>query len=528
MKKRKKLILNAIILTLTTMTLGFISMVFRVYLSNKIGAEGMGLFQIIMSINAMTCTLAISGVRVTVTRLVAEELGKGNAHKVDNIMKKGLIYCLFFSTLSGLLLYNCAEFISIAWVKDARAILPLKILSCSLPFVAVSACFAGYFYGTRKVVRSVIADILESLTMMAVIVFGLSFFLSEGLEYTCSLVVVGMSLGVMASTLFCYIMYLLEKKNTLKKSTSKITSSRDNMKLLKFTSIAFPIACSAYIQTSLKTVEDILIPNSLRKFGASTASSLSIFGIIKGMVLPVLSFPSMFFASFSTLIIPEIAEANALHKHKLVNYIISKVFKFTLLIAVFATGIFIIFSQELGLAIYKSEEVGIMMRLLAPLIPLMYLDRVVDGSLNALNKQMSTLKFNLIDMSTRILMILVLIPKMGVKGFIIVIFASTIINSSLSINKLLKVTGLEFKIFDWLLNPIFCISLSCFIVKYIFKFWGLSSLLVPMIITVTALYFVLLIIFRCIRKKDIMWFVDGFRQEVKIVNFDDIKVYKQF
>src|SRR5699024_12213992 len=88
------------------------------------------------------------------------------------------------------------------------------------------------------------------------------------------------------------------------------------------------------------------------------------------------------------------------------------------------------------------------------------LDRIVDGSLNALDKQMDTLKFNLIDMSIRIFLILYLIPKKGIEGFIIVLFAGTLLNSILSINKLLKVTKLEFLFIDWIIIPSICISLS--------------------------------------------------------------------
>ena len=107
--KRRNLLINVILLTASTMTLGFISMAFRVYLSNKIGAEGMGLFQLIMSINVVCQTLAISGIRVTMTRLVAEELGKGNNHLVKNIIIKGLFYTLFLSILTGILLFNLSE-----------------------------------------------------------------------------------------------------------------------------------------------------------------------------------------------------------------------------------------------------------------------------------------------------------------------------------------------------------------------------------------------------------------------------------
>ena len=92
--KKRNLLINIILLTASTMTLGFISMAFRIYLSNKIGAEGMGLFQLIMSINIVCQTLAISGIRVTMTRLVAEEIGKGNNHLLKNIVLKGILYVL--------------------------------------------------------------------------------------------------------------------------------------------------------------------------------------------------------------------------------------------------------------------------------------------------------------------------------------------------------------------------------------------------------------------------------------------------
>ncbi|MEF9992686.1 MAG: polysaccharide biosynthesis C-terminal domain-containing protein [Romboutsia sp.] len=520
--KRKKLILNALILTFATMSLGFISTGFRVYLSNKIGAEGMGLYQIVMSINFMASTFAISGIRVTTTRLVAEELGKGNTHNIAGIVRKGLLYSLLFSTITAIILYNYSEFIGTSLIKDTRSILPLKILSCGLPFTAFCSCISGYFYGARRVIKTITADILETFVMMSIIAIPLSAFLPKGLELTCCLISVAMSCGNIVAAIYSYLLYIFERKPISK----KIGATKSKFSFFNIAYIAIPVACSAYIQTGLKTVEDILIPNALRQFGSSNSTSLAIFGMIKGMVLPILSFPSIFLASFSTLIIPEIAEANALHKNKLVIYIISKVFKFTLIIAMFASGLFIIFSNELGMALYNDPQVGVLMRILSPLIPLMYLDRVVDGSLNALNQQMSTLKYNLMDMSVRLTIILFLIPQKGIEGFIIVLFASTILNSTLSINKLLKVTNLNFQLIDWFLKPGISIALSCLIVKYTFRLLNLSLLIPIQIVGVIILYLAFLVIFKCITKKDIMWFVDGFRHEVKTIEWDNISIYK--
>lgn len=522
--KRKKLIINAFILTFSTMMIGFISTSFRVYISNKIGSEGMGLYQLIMSIHIMTTTLSISGIRITTTRLIAEELGKSNTKNIKSILKKSMIYSLIFSTITFLICYKFADIIAIKWIGDVKAIIPIKILSFSLPFVGISACFHGYFYGMRKIVKSISSDIIEVSTMMFVIVSFMGICLPKGLNFTCTLIAIGMSLGNIVSAIYFYILFLFEKKTEYTSGFSRNTK----YSFFKIFSISFPIACSSYIQTGLKTVEDLLIPDALRRYGSSTASSLSIFGMIKGMALPILNFPSIFLASFSTLIIPEIAEANALNQHKRVIYMISKVFKFTLLIAVFASGLFMIFYNELGLAIYNNAQVGLIMKILAPLIPFMYLDRIVDGSLNALNYQMSTLKFNLIDMSVRIFLILYLIPKKGIEGFIMVLFIGTLLNASLSIHKLLKVTNIEFKLFDWIIKPGLCILLSSCFIKYGSEYINLNLHISIQIILTLISYVMLLIVSNCITRNDILWFIEDFKTEPICVEWNDLSIYKRF
>lgn len=520
--KRRKLLINAFILTFTTVTLGFINTGFRVYISNEIGAEGMGLYQLIMSIHIMTSTFAISGIRVTTTRLIAEELGKNNRANIKKIMNRAFVYSLFFSSLTTFVIYNSSEFIAIKFIGDERTIFPLKILALSLPFISICSCLHGYFYGMRKIVKSITSDILEVSSSMIIIITFLGLYLPKGLDYTCILVAIAMTVANILAAVYSYILYLFEKKSGFR----RIDSTSSNCSLLTISKIAFPIACSAYIQTGLRTLEDILIPNALRQFGSTTYASLSIFGMIKGMVLPILCFPSIFLTSFSTLIIPEIAEAKALNQTNRVNSIISRVFKFTLMIAVFASGLFIIYYKEMGITIYNSAKVGDMMRILAPLIPFMYLDRVVDGSLNALDQQVSTLKYNLIDMSVRIALIFFVIPKKGIEGFILVLFVGTLLNATLSINKLLKVTKLEFLIGDWIFKPAVSVTLSATIVKYIFDVTNIKTLIIPQVLLVILFYFIFLILFKSIRKNDVMWFINAFRKDINPTKISDVGFYK--
>ena len=186
-----------------------------------------------------------------------------------------------------------------------------------------------------------------------------------------------------------------------------------------------------------------------------------------------------------------------------------------------------IFSNELGLAIYNDTQVGLMMKILAPLIPFMYLDRIVDGSLNALDYQMSTLKFNLIDMTIRIFLILYLIPKKGIEGFIIVLFVGTLLNASLSIHKLLKVTNIQFKLLDWIIKPGFCITLAGYCIKYGLAYINLNLHISIQIVLTISLYFVLLILSKCITREDISWFIEDFKAEPICVEWNDLSIYKR-
>lgn len=521
--KRKNLLINVILLTTSTMLLGFLGMAFRIYLSNKIGAEGMGLFQLIMSINVVCQTLAISGIRVTMTRIVAEEIGKGNNHIIKNIVLKGIIYTLIFSICTGMLLFNSSEFISTYWIQDERAIIPLKILSCSLPFVGISCCLNGYFYGCRKVIKSISSDVFENIVMISIVCLFITSLSTDRLDLTCTFICVGSSIGNICSAFYAYILYIFEKKNI----SFPISHKTNTYPFKKLIRISLPIAFSAYIQTFLKALEDILIPKSLRLYGSSTSASLSIFGMVKGMAMPLLTFPSVFLASFSTLIIPEIAEANALNKSKRVNYIISRVFKFTLILAIFSTGLFLFFSYELGFKLYNSEEVSYLIKILSPLIPFIYLDRIVDGSLNALDMQFTTLKYNIIDMFVRISAITLLIPRYGIKGFILVLFISQTLNTSLGLYKILMITKLRFEIFDWILKPSLSITLSSYATKIILFCLHIQDSLTITIALNIFIYFIMLILFKAIKQKDIQWFVSAFKKDVKKGKWETIGLYKQ-
>lgn len=155
--------------------------------------------------------------------------------------------------------------------------------------------------------------------------------------------------------------------------------------------------------------------------------------MITGMVMPVLQFPSAFLMSFSSLMIPEMSEANAATHKNAIHYMTQRILRFALLFAVPTAVIFFFFADSLGKLLYGSAEVGVYLCVLAPIVPLNYLDSVVDGMLKGLNQQMQYLTYNIIDSALRVVLIFFLLPVMGIKGLVIVMFISAVLNTSLSL-----------------------------------------------------------------------------------------------
>ena len=185
--KKHTFLKNAFILTATSLLLRTVGMFFRVYMSGKIGAEGMGLYQLIFSIYVLASTFATSGISTAVTRLVAEEAPEGG-RPASRILRRSLTLSATAGLLSGLAVFFAAEPISLYWLKDIRAVPALKILSPSLLFMGVSACLRGYFIARRKVSSSSNAQLFEQAVRMAVVFFLIDYFAPKGISFACAAV----------------------------------------------------------------------------------------------------------------------------------------------------------------------------------------------------------------------------------------------------------------------------------------------------------------------------------------------------
>ena len=109
MALRKKLIYNTALLTGSSLLMNCIGMAFQIWLVGRIGTAGIGLYQLVCSVTALSATVAISGIRFACTRLVSEELGLENSAGIRGAMRRCTAYGLFFGAASTYKIHNIAE-----------------------------------------------------------------------------------------------------------------------------------------------------------------------------------------------------------------------------------------------------------------------------------------------------------------------------------------------------------------------------------------------------------------------------------
>lgn len=496
--RRESIIWGTLILTVATTIVRIVGMLFRIYLANTLGAEGIGLYQLILSIYMLMVTLATSGIRVAVSRLISEELAIRNYSNAKKVLNQSVMLSLFTGFASAFILYYFAGYMGSNILNDERTTLALLYLVPSLPLIAVSNCYKGYFYAVGKITKPAIIQVTEQLVRILVIFAIIDNFLPKGLEYGCAAVAIGMTAEELFSLVLTWFFYIFEKK------PFKRSNAKPNNMIFKILGIALPLSATSYLNAILRTVENTMIPARLLIYGLSSETAMILFGMIKGMVLPILFFPSSFLTSLSSILIPSVAGDNASSNERRVSDTLSKVLHFTAISGILVVAVFVAFPKEIAVAVYNDSQVGIMIKIISYVCPFMYLNMVISSMLNALGEQMISFKVNIIESVLKISIVYFLIPIYGFNAYLFALFLTTILNTILYLARLLQVSCIVFDISNWIFKPVASGAAAGFLSRFLYNMFILNSSnnifsLISSIIILMLLYLMGLIITKSVR-----------------------------
>ena len=448
---KKSFISGAVVLMVSGLIVRLMGFVYRIYLSNLIGAEGIGLFQLISPIYSLIILTLTSGISISVSKMTAEQNAKGNYINIRRITRLSLIIVVTSGIIVSFLMLIFLNFIVNDIIKDSRTYYSFLLLIPCIPIVAASSTLKGYFYGLQETVPTAASQIVEQIVKITIIMLFASYFLDIGLEFACALATVGMALGEIASLIVLYIVYTVKKKKSEEISRKGyIPGLRIISSIIK---ISFPISVNRFTTSIMATIECILIPSRLLLSGLDYKACIEEFGRLSGMAMPLIYFPSLITSSLATTLVPAISEAISTDNMESVRHRISKSVQLSITLGILFTSVFLVFSNQIANVIYKNQNVGPILFSLAITCMFIYLQQTLLGVLNGLGMQTLCLRNSVIGYIIRITFIFFYVPTMGMNGYILGIIISNALVCVMNIIPVIKHTKMVVDIKNWIAKP---------------------------------------------------------------------------
>lgn len=496
---RNRLVIGTLVLTIANLLTKFMGFFYRVFMSNTIGAEGMGLYQLVFPLYLLAWSITSAGLTTTISHLTARENAQGQTGNIHKLLKQSISLALLLSFVVSFIFFFFANDIALLILHEERTTISLQLLSFAIPFMAVGSCLRGYFLGLQNTWVPAISQILEQVVRIAIVYFLMFYFLPMGLTYACTLAVLGVVLGEMVACIFAYITYFISRKRKPLTKATKQTFALYQM----IVAMALPLSATRIATSLLSTIENILIPRQLELFGQNTADALSQYGELTGMILPLIFLPSACLMAASISLVPELSEASAVGHTSRIQKTVSVTFLFTFIIGIGSAAVFAVYPQEICYLVYGRQDLGSILFPLAFLCPFLYGQITSQGLLNGLGEQVFLFCNNLLMSLLTIAGIWFFMPQYGIPAFLWSWGIAMAFSLTATICRLYAKTGAYPHILNCFCKPLLAGLASGLLVRYIIQISEPSKVLFFLsLVAMGLLYLVFLCLLGCFSKEN--------------------------
>ncbi len=486
MHRRMPIFYSALLLTLVNLLLRFVGTSFQVYISASLGAAGVGLLQLVMSVGSLAMITGMAGIRTATMYLTAEELGRKQAKNVIWVLSGCFLYSILCSGVVASLLYFFAPRIAESWIGDMRTLEALRLFAAFLPITCICGVMTGYFTAANRIGTLAGIEIAEQFCSMAVTMASLKLWAGSDPGKACQAVILGSCAGA-CLTLLCLVFLRLRERSCM----GPRISIRQRL-----VDAAVPLAMADVLKAGISTTENLMVPKRLA-LNPLVADPLAAFGIVSGMVFPILMFPACILFGLAELLIPELARCAAAGSKNRISYLVQKSLRVAMLYGAMFCGLLFLLAEDLCGRLYANAEAGNYLKLYSLLVPMLYCDAITDAMTKGLGQQKVCVRYNILTNGLDVVFLYFLLPKYGMAGYLISFFVTHLLNFGLSLRRLLKITRESIPLY----SPLFTAA------GVIGAIWCCSYLSNPA--AKTILYPVLLgcilYLFKVVSREDIAW-----------------------
>ncbi|MFT8349045.1 stage V sporulation protein B [Clostridium saccharoperbutylacetonicum] len=428
---------NSFLLITSNITTGILGFIFSIYLSKVLGAEGMGLYNLVMPIYNLFICLMTAGIVASISKITAVYNQKSEHQNIVKTIRIVSFFNISWAFLIGIIVFLSAPVIGKYGVNDVRTISAIKVICPAMVCIAISNILKGYFYGTSKITIPAIIDIFEKA--MRILTVSLLIFLTKAqtLEAMVTLATVALCIGEFQSLFFLYIYYKYSiKKMPLSKER---TESRVQL-LFDVIVIALPLCLNGFLTNILGTLSTLIVPRRLLAAGFNYPTALSMIGKYTGMALSVIMIPLIIVTTINTLLIPDLSQSLVLGKQYEASIRIKKVLKVAFLLGIATSIICNVIPNSLGEMFYSRSDLGQYIRFISLTSPIFFPAITMFGILNGLNRQGIILRNSLIEAIIELICLFIFtgIPSINIFGYSITMLIACTIGFILNLHEVKK------------------------------------------------------------------------------------------
>ena len=404
MSARHKLFRNAAILTVA----GFISRIFgflfRIFLSRSFGEESVGLYQMIFPLYILCLSLSTAGLQTAVSRITAEKTALGHNKEADGVLTAALCLAVVISLIEILVIQDQAGSIAGSLFGDDRCMELILIISYALPFAAVHSCICGRSLGLGDTMLPAASQLIEQCVRILTVVLLWIFLRTCGLTPSIRLAAAGVVAGEMAAALF-----------TVRGLRLQRPVRAGIRELFAFSA---PLTANRTALTLLQSIEAVSIPASLIRYGMSATEAVSLYGVLPGMALPCILFPSALTGSVGTVLLPAVSAASTSGNRRSVFLLLRKA-----IVSCFSLGLacclfFLLFGKMIGRFLFHSADAGRFIITLAWICPFLYVNSSLLNAVNGYGRTGTSFLISMSGLLIRIAGVFLAVPQFGIQGYL--------------------------------------------------------------------------------------------------------------
>lgn len=451
--KAHPLITGTLLLTTAGLLARILGFFYRIFLSRTIGAEGLGIYQMIFPVYGIFFSLCAGSIQTAISRFIAAD-----PDHAKRTLLSGFSISFTLSLAAALMIRHFSEPLAEHILLEPRCAPLLSVMAFAIPCTSIHACICGYYYGKEKVSVPAASQLLEQMIRIFTVFLLVSVCIEKQIPVTVSLAVFGLVAGEAGSALFVLIFFLLFHE--FHENTGR--SYNVGPALL---ALAAPLMANRLVLNLLQSTETIMIPERLTVYGLTRSQAVRTYGTLTGMAMPFVLFPSALVNSLAVVLLPVTARHQSAGNDSGIADGISMSFRYSLYLGIFCIGIFTVFGEALGLQIFKSQDAGSFIQILAWLCPFLYLATSSGSILNGLGKTKLTFFHHLISLLVRIAFVWFGIPEFGIRACLWGMLASEIFLALLHVLALRRIVPCDWNAWILIGKPVFCLLCALWIFR---------------------------------------------------------------